>query len=178
MDKTDSEWFAVGRVHSTDPAKRQIRIEGDRSVLSAVFTEDFLYIRLITGEVRRVRVKERRLSGKSLIVELAPGVVRDSIPTMKGSTVLVNPDGWDLETFAKLPLSLLVGFRVRLDTGEPIGQIIGGYRAQEQDTAEILTDKGTSVFAPLRNEIFTRVDWKNRILTLRGLEYCMNGYED
>jgi len=148
-----ADWLAIGRVHSTNPARRTVRLRlFDRPAAPVDQLNPMIFRK--DGELIRCRVAAVHPSGD---VEVAAGVPRDTIAGLKGAEVVVPaetlPSGdtrWHVTEWT--------GFAVQDAAGVRVGTIAEVIEGPANDTFRLETPDGRTLLVPAIPEVVHEVD--------------------
>jgi 16S rRNA processing protein RimM len=102
-----------------------------------------------------------------MIVKFEEIADRNAAELLRGSYVFSPFDELEPPAQDEVYLHELLGMRVKLDTGEEMGEIISLYELPQGLTLEVKTDKGP-VLVPYRPEIVDYVDTEERVVIVKA----------
>ncbi len=155
----------LGVVQSVQPGRRALRIQGPAGVTNVL--ERLGWIRLATsGGERRLKLESVRQAGDDCVVELVPGVTRETVAGLRGSRVLITSEERREVAPGHLNPREVVGMGVFDESGAEIGEVTALYEGKAHDMAEIRRVNGESVVIPLIPPVVAAVDTQARRLIL------------
>ncbi len=151
-------WLEVGRVRSANARQREVRVvpvAGREYVFS-----DLGWIRFRQGgeEGLRCKVLRTRPDGEVLIVALGPGVSRDVVGQLRGARVVMTPDEMPPKPGSQVRLSDILGLKVLLPTGDPLGSIVEVFEGPANDAFAVDQGDGRRCILPVIEEVIMSVD--------------------
>lgn len=151
-------WLEVGRVRSANARQREVRVVPVAG-REYVFT-DLGWIRFRQGGVdgSRCKVLRTRPDGDVLIVALSPGVSRDVIGTLRGARVMMPPEEMPPKPGSSVRLNDILGLKVMLPTGEPLGTIVEVFEGPANDAFAVDQCDGGRCILPVIEEVIMSVD--------------------
>lgn len=169
LEAMPNGWISVGVVRSVNPVRRELRIAPYRGKRHWFDGLEWLGIAQ-PGRTTPLRCKTARMRwhGDLAIVELSPGVARETVASLKGADVLipetqrpaVNED-WRGEA--------LLHFRVRTVDGEWIGEIVDVLATAAHDVLEIAPPSGKRILVPAIPEVIQEIAWEEGVVMLHDI---------
>ncbi len=146
----------IGIVRSVTPARREIRVTPSTGAEKLFDRLGLVEVMLPGNELLRCRVKLVRDDTGGKILELTPGVPRETVARMKGAILSVA-----VETEAEAgeySLEELDGLTVLDKSGAVIGAVTSLYSAAGNDAMEITRADGSTVLVPVVEQVIASVD--------------------
>ena len=168
----------TGFVQSVRPGRRALRIQGPPSITEALEREGWIRLSAAAGPEHRFKILSAHPTADGCVVELVPGVPRDTVARLRGSRViaaLVEPEGPALND---VNLAEVMGMAVYDEDGAEIGEVAALYEGKAHDMAEIRRPEGATVIVPLIPPAVTAVDTEARRLILGDWTPYSVTYED
>ncbi len=162
-------WTSVGVVRSVNPARRELRIAPSRGKQRWFDGLEWLGA-VQPGKAAPLRCKAARMRwhGDFAIVELSPGVARETVASLKGAEVLVPEtqrpaasEDWHGEE--------LLHFRVRAVDGEWIGEVVGVLATAAHDVLEIALASGGRMLVPAIPEVIQEIAWEEGVMIVHDV---------
>ena len=126
--------------------------------------------RVFVGEdsqERQLTVERARPFKGGLMVKFEGVGDRNAAELLRGLYVFSPFDELEPPGEDEVYLHELVGMKVELDTGEPMGEVTGYYELPQGLTLDVKTEKG-SVLIPYRSEIVVRTDSELRVVVVNN----------
>ena len=147
----------VGLVRNAQGIRGEVVIEPLTDAPDAVFASGR---RVLVGEgaSQRERIIERSRPFKNGLMVKFEGVSeRNAAELLRGLYVFSPFDELEPPGEDEIYLHDLIGMRVELDSGEPMGEVTAYYELPQGVTLDVKTAKG-SVLIPYRSEVVERTD--------------------
>jgi ribosomal 30S subunit maturation factor RimM len=159
----------IGRVATVNPAKREIRVTPVGRELPLMDEVDRVYVAGPDGAEFCCRTQRIREHGGQLIIELAPGVLRDTVAQLRQGAVSIAAD--KIRTREQLDFGgeALLGFFVETADGERVGRVSAVIETAAHDVLEIEAPNGGCLLAPLVEEMIDAIDWDAMVLRVKDL---------
>jgi 16S rRNA processing protein RimM len=157
----------VGLIRNAQGIRGEVVIEPLTDAPDAVFSSGR---RVFVGEDEQERpftVERSRPFKAGLMVKFEGVDDRNTAEILRGRYVFSPFDELEPPGEDEVYLHELVGMRVELDTGEPMGEVTGYYELPQGLTLDVKTEKG-SVLVPYRAEIVARTDSELRLIVVRN----------
>jgi ribosomal 30S subunit maturation factor RimM len=164
------DWLHIGRVTAVNAARRQLRLS------VTVGREDVLKqcdrLRLVhEGDApMQVCIKQVKVSGAEVTVELTPGISRDMVAVLRNALVMApaqagyRPDG-------RMPgLHELPGMRVVTASGEVVGDVLETQDTPGGGIMRLRCDNAVMAMAPVTDAFIEKIDLDAGVITVNTPE--------
>jgi 16S rRNA processing protein RimM len=162
----------VGLVRNAQGIRGEVVIEPLTDAPDAVFASGRRVFAGASGETsateeRPLTVEGARPFKGGMIVKFAEIADRTAAELLRGSYVFSPFDELEPPAQDEVYLHELLGMRVKLDTGEDMGEITSYYELPQGLTLEVKTGKGP-VLVPYRPEMVDHVDKEQRTVVVKA----------
>lgn len=154
----DESHTRIGRIKSVNPARREVRIDAPKARVRDAESWSWLYIEESDGELSRYKIARAALKGECAVVELAPGVPRDTVRLLKGRRVLRPKAASEPKFSFDGEATDLVGMTIESNDGSLLGEIVAGFETKANGVLEVLRPDGSSLLLPLVPEVIEGID--------------------
>ncbi len=163
------EWIRIGVVQSVNVPSRTLRIAAKATYAAALKRAEWIRLVLSDSRMLRCRVAHVRLTSEHVLVELGPGVTRDSVAAMRNAAVVVLSEELAEEDADRVAPVQLIGFDVVDDSGAVVGSIEDAYAAAANDVVEIRTHDGRRASVPVVDAFVDTIDTERRRIVFHDL---------
>jgi 16S rRNA processing protein RimM len=162
----------VGLVRNAQGIRGEVIIEPLTDAPDAVFASGRRVFAGASGETsateeRPLTVEGARPFKGGMIVKFEEIADRTAAELLRGSYVFSPFDELEPPAQDEVYLHELLGMRVKLDTGEAMGEVISYYELPQGLTLEVKTEKGP-VLVPYRPEMVDHVDKEQRAIVVKA----------
>ncbi len=154
----------IGRVTSVNPAKREIRVTPIARRVPDISGVETVYVAAAGQSELACKTAAIRMTSDQIIVELAPGVLRDTVASFRNGAVSVDSAGLRPVDTPEFEGESLLGFYIETADHGRIGRVAAVMDTPAHDVLEIETPGGGSILAPLVEEWIDRIDWDKRVI--------------
>ncbi len=157
----------VGLVRNAQGIRGEVVIESLTDAPDAVFASGR---RVFVGDdpaQRQLTVAASRPFKGGLMVKFDGIADRNAADMLRGLYVFSPFDELEPPGEDEVYLHELIGMRVELDSGVPMGEVTAYYELPQGLTLDVKTEKG-SVLVPYRSEVVERIDSDARIVFVRN----------
>jgi len=162
----EEDWIRIGSVRSVNPARRQLRVTPESGCVAAF--EGMESVRAVScdGQMVRWRVAAVDVASSGVILELAPGVTRDSVAGMKGAAIVLTREEWHARSGGVYVVTDLVGMAVVDTEGGRVGVVLDAFTTPAHDIVEVERQGGGRLFLPVVDEVVVQVDLGKGVLVV------------
>ena len=162
----------VGLIRNAQGIRGEVAIEPLTDAPDAVFASGRRVFAGASGETstteeRPLTVEAARPFKGGMIVKFEEIADRTAAELLRGAYVFSPFDELEPPAQDEVYLHELLGMRVKLDTGEEMGEVISHYELPQGLTLEVKTGKGP-VLIPYRPEIVDHVDKEQRSIVVKA----------
>jgi len=152
----------IGKVHSVNPPKRELRIRP----FSGEIPPDvaWLYVAGAAGVETRYRVE--RIDGDRVI--LTAGVTRDAVAQLRGATVCADVDVTAADDWQNR-LAALEGFAVTDEADVRLGTVAAVYATGSNAAIEVARTDGGSLILPAIDRVIVSVDMERGRVAVKDI---------
>ena len=163
-------WVAVAKVRTVQPQRRELRLDETPPFVWPEPDPQWVNARAGGAAPRKLKVAKTSRDGNSVVLELAPGVPREVVASLRGAELVVSAG--EIETYrsgAWYPPEW-VGYAVRDEKDEMIGGVREVWDTPANAVLTVETkDQGTWLL-PVIPEVVLRVNREAATIVITGIE--------
>ena len=164
------QWLHIGRVTAVNAARRQIRL----AVLpgQAALVSQCKRLRVTRSEAAPVHacIAAVRGSDPEIIVELTPGISRDTVAMLKHAEIAaLVPDGY-APTGPAVTLRALTGMHVVSILGDSIGDVLETQDTPAGGIMRLQCSHAVTATAPVTDAFIVKIDLEAGVITVKTPE--------
>lgn len=153
-------------MRSVNPARREVRVTPAPGAANAFSALELVELDLIDGNRLRCRVAGVRDEAGGKILTLSPGVPRETVARMKGSTLSA-----EVEVAAEgYPVEELNGLTVLDEAGSELGTVTAVYTAGGSEAVEITAPDGSTLLLPVIEQVIASVNIERGEIVVKDIE--------